>query len=537
MKVMLVGINSKYIHPNLAIRYLKSNCTYPVDIKEFTIKDDINNIYNNIIKDNPSVVGFSVYIWNIEIIKILLPKLRKTHKNIKIILGGPEVSYEYDEFLKDNLADYVIYNEGEIAFNLLINALVSNNSLYDIQNLAYIKDNIIYKNSHQEIQDLDSLNNPYYFDQEDVINKIQYIELSRGCPYNCSYCLASLEKKVRYFNINTVFQNIIYLYSKGAKTFKFLDRTFNLKTSEALKLFKFIINNNFKNAIFQFEISGDILNDEIINYLINNCPKDLIRFEIGIQSIHDKVNIAVNRRQNSAILFKNIHRLRNSNVILHLDLIAGLPYDDLTSFEETFNVTFNLFAKELQLGILKLLKGTQLYYQQQEYGYVSSKTAPYEIIENNYLSESDMNKILVVEGALDLYWNKGFMNESVKKIVEHFESPFKFFYDLGSLYLKDKKTFHRYQLTDVFETIEKYLGREDFIHEIRYDYLIRHNIKPKIYWKNDVKKNEVIRLFHNQNSTYNLDSLYKYSVVSRYNDGYLIALYFPKEKIFHKIKA
>ena len=535
MKTILVGINSKYIHPNLAIRYLKSNSDFLVDIKEFTIKDDINNIYNNIIKENPDILGFSVYIWNIEIVMLLLKKF-KSRKNMKIILGGPEVSYEYDELLKQHLTDFIIFNEGEIAFNMLLNSIKAKKDYDSIPNLAYLEDGIIKKNKSQEILYLSSLKGPYQLKDEDYINKIQYIELSRGCPFNCSYCLASLEEKVRYFDINEVYKNIKLLYSKGAKTFKFLDRTFNLKPDLALELFKFIIENNFESAIFQFEISGDILNKEIIDYLIENCPENLIRFEIGIQSVHEKVNLAVNRVQRTEKLFNNIRLLKKSNIILHLDLIAGLPYEDILMFEETFNKTFRLIAKELQLGILKMLKGTKIYYQKDLFGYAFSNKAPYEILYNDYLSENDMNDIKLVEESLDLFWNKGFMNKSIEKIIDNEPSAFSFFLNLGKYYLAKNKTFHRYQLEDIFIALEEFVQNKEFIYDIRYDYLEKHNIKPKIYWDNLVNKNEIIRSFFKENAEYNIDRLYKYSTVIKYHDKYLIASYFPNKKIFNIVK-
>ena len=536
MKIILIGINSKYIHPNLAIRYLKVNSDFLVDIKEFTIKDNINNIYNNIIKENPNVIGLSVYIWNVHIINKLLLMFKK-HPKIKIILGGPEVSYEYNNYLYNGLADYIIFNEGEIGFNMLLHSIIENKELNHIPNLAYIENNIIVKNTSEEISNLNSLNNPYHLDNEDSINKIQYVELSRGCPYQCSYCLASLEKKVRYFDINKVYENIKFLYSKGAKTFKFLDRTFNLKPKTAIALFKFIIEGDFHNAVFQFEISGDILSDEIISYLVENCPDNLIRFEIGIQSIHDKVNKAVYRNQNTEKLFSNIKRLQESNVILHLDLIAGLPYETLELFEQTFNSTFNLYARELQLGTLKLLKGTKLYYQRNEFGYKYDLAAPYEIYSNDYLDSDSMNTIKIVEESLELFWNKGFMNNSIKLIIQNYDSPFKFFLNLGKYYLNKYQAFHRYQLIDVFLSLEEFVKNNDLVYDIRYDYLTRHNIKPKIYWENSINKNDIIRLFHKNKPNYNLDKLYKYSLVSKYYDGYIIALYYPDKKEFHKIKA
>jgi radical SAM superfamily enzyme YgiQ (UPF0313 family) len=535
MRTLLIGINSKYIHTNLAIRHLKANCDFVIDIKEFTIKDNIYKIYNNIIEYKPDVLAISVYIWNIEIVRELLNLIKSNKVNLKIILGGPEVSYESDDFLLNNFCDFIIVNEGEIAFNMLIDSLTNNLSFEAIPNLNYLKNNKVVKTVRSEIHNLNDLNNPYHFDNEDIPNKIQYIELSRGCPYNCSYCLASLEKTVRKFDIERVKSDIKYLYSKGAKTFKFLDRTFNLLPNTALELFKYIVDNNFNKAVFQFEISGDILNNDLIEYLVKHAPKDLIRFEIGIQSIHDSVNNSVNRKQDTKKLFKNITRLASSNVDLHLDLIAGLPYENLEMFKETFNETFLLYPKELQLGFLKLLKGTRLYYQKDDFGYIVSNNSPYEIIKNNYLSKEDILEIKCCEEGLEVFWNKGFMNQSIRKIISNQASPFEFFSHLGKMFFKNKAN-HNYQLYELFDFLEKKYIEYRF--DIRLDYLSYSKIKPKIYWDNSkVKKNEIIRLFHEQNKEYNLDSLYKYSMVTKYKDDYLIVIYFQQHKEIKILKA
>jgi radical SAM superfamily enzyme YgiQ (UPF0313 family) len=535
MKVVLVGVNSKYIHTNLAIRYLKVNCDYPVTLKEFTIKDSIEKIMNGVMDESPDIIGFSVYIWNVEIIKEILKIMKSKFSDKTIILGGPEVSYEYDEYLKNHLTNYIIFNEGEIAFNKLINSLVYNKDIKDINNLSYFTDNNIVRNLPQEIRNLNKLKNPYKLDNEDIKNKIQYIELSRGCPYKCSYCMASLEKLVRFFDLDRVKQDIEFLYSNGAKTFKFLDRTFNLKAKLALDIYRYIIENDFSNAVFQFEINGDILKDEVMEYLVQNAPPNRIRFEIGIQSTNDMVNLAVDRQQDNGKLFDNIKRLNSSNVDMHLDLIAGLPYEGYTSFITTFNSAFNLYAKELQLGFLKLLKGTKLYYQAKEFDYRFPDTSPYELIENRFITKEELHNIHIVEEILEIYWNKGFMDKSIRLITKNETSPFDFFLNLGNHFIRKNLSFHRYQLYDIFMTLEEFL-EGNYIFDIRYDYLLYNNIKPKIYWENSVKKNDIVRLFHKENPEYNIDVLYKYSVVTKYKNGYLIVIYLPNKKEMHIFK-
>lgn len=536
MKTLLVGINSKYIHPNLAIRYLKANCEYPVTIKEFNIKDSIEYIYNNIIIEKPDIVGFSVYIWNVIIINELINTIRTQNKDIIVILGGPEVSYD-DSYLTNKLADYIIVNEGEIAFNLLIKHLHGKHKIEEINNLHYLSDQTIIKNGNSEISELDNLRTPYFLFKDDYKNKIAYVELSRGCPFNCSYCMASLEERVRFFNIDRVKDNLKKLYLEGSRTFKFLDRAFNIKENLAISLLDYIISEDFVDAVFQFEINADILSYNFLDYLLNNCPPNKIRFEIGIQSTNPKVNAAVKRVQNTDKLFENIRTLKKSNVIMHLDLIAGLPYETLESFKNTFNETFKLYGDELQLGFLKMLKGTNLFIEQEKYEYDINKLAPYELIENKYISKSELETIHIVEETLNIYWNKGFMNNSMYYLTKSIESPFDFLLELGKSFLNRCKEFHRYQLEDIFITLENYIDNEEAKSYIRYDYLMHSKIKPKIYWNNKVNKNEVIRMFHSLNLDLNIDNLYKYSVVTRYLDSYLIVLYYPNERQIYKIKA
>lgn len=539
MKTTLVGINSKYIHLNLAIRYLKANCKYDIDLKEYIIKDDISVIIEDLRSTKSNIFAFSVYIWNIEIVKYIAKELRLSNPDAKIILGGPEVSYDSEYLIEDQTCDYIVYGEGEIAFNLLLRNIIDNDiNRNDIPNLIFMEDNKVIHTHKETINNLDKLKNPYHFafDEKDITNKIAYVELSRGCPYHCSYCLASVDNRLRYFSMERVIKDIIYLYNKGAKTFKFLDRSFNIKPKIAKQFFNYIINNNFKGAVFQFEINGDILDDNLIDYLVSECPENLIRFEIGIQSTNNKVNEAIHRYQNTNKLLSNIKKLSKSNISLHLDLIAGLPYEDLVSFINTFDTVFKLYAKELQLGFLKILKGTALSYETQNHDYNFSKLPPYEIIENKYLSQSNLQTVHIVEDVLQTYWNKGFMYNTMIYLLNDIDSPFKFLLELGVYLNQTGFSLHKYQLTELFTAIwgfakEKYPKKTDILDYLKYDYLNHHNIKPKMFWFNlAIKKNEIIRKFHSQNSNYNVNDLYKYSLVTKYLDGYLIALYFPNYK-------
>ena len=291
MKTLLLGINSKYIHPNMAIRLLKVNCDYDVSLKEFNIKDKVNDIYDYIINNNYEVIGISCYIWNIELVKELL-SLLKNH-NLTIILGGPEVSYNASYYLDNDLCNYVIKNEGEEAFNLLLHYLNKEINLNEIPNLYY-KGGFTF----DKLVDLSKTKMAYHL-LDDLNNKIIYIETSRGCPFKCGYCMASLDNKLRFFDIEEIKSEVLKLINQGGRIFKFLDRTFNANKKNFLSLIDFIIKHHKENNSFQFEITGDLLDDEIIKYINQNAPKNLFRFEIGIQSTNINANKAVYRIQNN----------------------------------------------------------------------------------------------------------------------------------------------------------------------------------------------------------------------------------------------
>lgn len=527
MKTILLSINAKYIHTNNAVRLLKANTDFVVDIMEYTIKDDILKIVKDIENANPDVLGFSVYIWNVSIISDIITKLNLP--NATIILGGPEVSYDSAYFLTNYKVDFIIRGEGEIAFNKLLHSLKSKNSFDNITNLMYFKDGKLIDKGITEINDLNVLKQPYLF-KDDIIhipNKVSYIESSRGCPYKCSYCLSSLEKKVRFFNIEDVKKTIIYLMKHGSKTIKFLDRTFNANKN-TLDLLSFIIKNNNYKTVFQFEITGDILDQDIIHHLNRYAPPGLFRFEIGIQSINYETNFLVDRFQNTEKLFENIRLIQEGNVIgLHLDLIAGLPKEDLESFRITFDEVFKLGAKELQLGFLKMLRGTKIRREAELYGYKYNEKAPYEIISNESISEEDIKEIHLVEHMLDIYHNKGYFGENLSKFILSQKSPFIFFKDIGEFYLNNSLPFKGYQVEDVYQRLFNFINDEAIIYTLKKDYLNRSKIKPKIFWDNGIDKKEKRKVFEKLSSKRNMDIniFYKYSVIMKYKNEYYITIY------------
>lgn len=532
MKTLLLGINSKYIHPNMAIRLLKVNCDYDVSLKEFNIKDKVNDIYDYIINNNYEVIGISCYIWNIELVKELLSLLK--NNNLTIILGGPEVSYNASYYLDNDLCNYVIKNEGEEAFNLLLHYLNKEINLNEIPNLYY-KGGFTF----DKLVDLSKTKMAYHL-LDDLNNKIIYIETSRGCPFKCGYCMASLDNKLRFFDIEEIKSEVLKLINQGGRIFKFLDRTFNANKKNFLSLIDFIIKHHKENNSFQFEITGDLLDDEIIKYINQNAPKNLFRFEIGIQSTNINANKAVYRIQNNEKLFHNIKLIQDGNIIdLHLDLIAGLPYEDYASFKNTFNEVLSLRPKELQLGFLKLLKGTKLYEEKDKYGYIFNESAPYDIISNDFMSIEDIKNIHLLEDAFERYYNNTYYKISINYILDNIDNPFDFFFELGNKELKSKRLQDTFKLLDDFIK-NKNINYDEFHKLLILDYLNIHNIKPTCFWDEKIspkEKNELLRNYKEKNLlSEDLSTLYKYSLVIPLKNEVIIAIYKDNKRKIYTLK-
>ena len=540
MNILLVSIDSKYIHTNMALRYLKANLSLESKLLEFTIKDDLMIIEEAILEEQPNIIAFSVYLWNVEKVVKLIESI-KAKSNAIIVMGGPEVSYEPVYFMTNSKVDYIISGEGEIAFDQLVTSIDQNNSINQIPGLIYRENEKIIQNPIRIINNLDNLKNPYHMteDLSKLNTRIQYIEMSRGCPFNCSYCLASLDNNVRFFNIERVKKDIFYLMANGVKTFKFLDRTFNYKISNALEIFDFIIKNHYENTQFQFEITGDLLPRELIIYINENAPKGLIRFEIGIQSTHEATNLSVNRIQNNEKLMENIRLIQDGGIIdLHLDLIAGLPLEDLNRFSQTFDEVFQLYPKELQLGFLKMLRGTKIRREADKYGYLYDSKPPYEMQSNNILSKEDILEIHYVEEVLETFWNKGFMPLTMRTLIESEVSAFKFMNSFAHFLINHQFDFHRYQLSDLFVRLSQFIlqtnrNNNQILDVMKKEYLLRSTIKTHIWWDDIVSKIEKNHLFQqiiNEHPDIKIDDLFKYSTTIHFKGHYLTIIYYPETK-------
>ena len=491
MRSLLTTLNAKYIHSNLAIRLLYELNQHHkgLEWKEFTIKEPGDDIA--VFCSQYDVVAFSCYIWNITPILAVAKKIKELKSDCKILLGGPEVSYEYDEIIALPFIDFIIVGEGETPFSEFLN------SYPNVENVSSLvrKDNLeIIKNTSAPMFDLKNFEQsmPYQFDNiEELKNKVLYIETSRGCPYKCEFCLASLDNKVRYLPDASIKKTLLFMMEHG-KVVKFLDRTFNIKRDFTIDIFKFILEHHRPNNVFQFEITADILHPDIINFIHENVPKGLFRFEIGIQTVNQKANLEVSRKQNFEKTKRIIQEL-DYKIEMHLDLIVGLPLDYWDDIKYSFEEVFKLFAPEMQLGFLKFLKGTTMR-DKEKHGFIYDQNPPYQIIESNYLSKEELAKIVQLENALEIYWNGKKTINTLKYITEQY-SVFEFLLGLG-IYFGTKKEYHKYSLTDVFDIITQYAEKnypEDGVLKklIAIDYYLHFKVRPQsLYFKALEKKEQ-----------------------------------------------
>ncbi|MDF2648577.1 MAG: hypothetical protein K0Q73_4382, partial [Paenibacillus sp.] len=419
MKVLVSTLNAKFIHTSLALRYLKAFCEkdFDVEITEYTIKDPVMNVVSDIYQKAPDVLGFSCYIWNIEETITIIKMIKKIRPDLLIMLGGPEVSYDTEYWMnRIPEVDFIVMGEGEETFHQLLTEISTTRKYHFVYGLAYRKGEEIVLMPGRPKLKLDDIPSPHRFaeDVPSLANRVVYFETSRGCPFSCQFCLSSIEVGVRYFDMERTKSDLLYLIDAGAKLIKFVDRTFNIKRDYAMEIFEFLIANH-RGTVFQFEITADIMRPEVLDYLAENAPPGTFRFEIGVQSTNDTTNDLVQRRQNFFKLSRTVSKVKNSlKIDQHLDLIAGLPEEDYNSFRKTFNDVFELGPEELQLGFLKMLRGTGMRNDAHKYGYIYMDHAPYEILGNDILPFTDLIRIKRVEDVLEKYWNAHRMDHTVK---------------------------------------------------------------------------------------------------------------------------
>ncbi len=463
MKILLLAINSKYIHSNLAVYSLRAYAAERgfgdnVEIAEYTINNRHEEVLEGVYKRKPDVLAVSCYIWNIAFVKGLLRDFHNICPDVQIWLGGPEVSYSAEEILAElKFVKGVMVGEGEETFSRLVGCYVNcdkdglNNikgtivrDVAETDSAASNKDittDTIKVNPPQPILDMDTI--PFaYNNLQQFENRIIYYESSRGCPFNCSYCLSSVEKKLRFRSLEKVFSELKFLVDNNVKQVKFVDRTFNCKHDRTLAIWNFIKENDNGITNFHFEVSADLLNEEEFKLLASLRP-GLVQLEVGVQSTNPDTLKAINRTTDMDKLKANVAAVcKTRNVHQHLDLIAGLPYENLESFRESFKVVYDMKPDQLQLGFLKVLSGTQMAQESTEHEIVYSKLPPYEVLCTRWLSYDDILLLKSVEEMVEIYYNSGQFTTGIKYLEKFYANPFDLYKELADYYeenmLKDR---------------------------------------------------------------------------------------------------
>ena len=461
------------------MRYLKAftkDLDFQGDIKEFSINDRVENTLEGIIEEKPDVVAFSCYIWNMEFVNRLAELIKLVDPNIEILYGGPEVSYEGKEFLENHEGEYVIVGEGEKTFREFVLYKLGEGKIEDIKGLNYKRDGKVFENPKRPEMDMNELVFPYTY-EEDINNKIVYYEASRGCPFKCKYCLSSVMHGVRFLDVERVKKELKYFMERGLKLVKFVDRTFNCNREYTVELLKYLSEQDTETR-FHFEVAADLLTEEQIE-ILNNAPKGRFQLEVGVQTTNNEVLHNINRY----ITYENIKEkvlkvAAGKNVMQHLDLIAGLPGEDLESFKKSFNDVHAIRPDEIQLGFLKLLKGSSMREEAEKWGIVYSPYAPYEIIRSKDISYEELLLLKKVEAMVDKYYNSCKFNNVIKFFLNIYDKPFDFYYDLA-MFFEEKGNFKRsignveyYKILLDFY-LEKIGGEDEglFKEVLKFDYL------------------------------------------------------------------
>ena len=491
MKILLTAVNAKYIHSNLAVYSLKSYAQsfmdenvkdVQIEIAEYTINQQIDDILRDIYMKAPDVLCLSCYIWNIQYIEEIVREYSKICPDTVIWLGGPEVSYDALKVLERlPMVKGVMKGEGEETFK----KLAEGEDLETIQGITYrTEEGEIKEQGWRPVMNLSDV--PFvYHDMEDFKNKIIYYESSRGCPFNCSYCLSSIDKRLRFRSLDLVKKELQFFIDQEVPQVKFVDRTFNCSHEHAMTIWKYLIAHDKGITNFHFEVSADLLNEEEIR-LIRSMRPGLIQLEIGVQSTNPQTIKEIHRTMKFEEVARIVKEIKeNGNVHQHLDLIAGLPYEDITSFAKSFDDVYALRPEQLQLGFLKVLKGSYMEKMQKEYGLVYKDVPPYEVLYTNWLSYKDVLRLKGIEEMVEVYYNSSQFTLTLEKLDAEFESAFTLYDEMASYYEEkgyDKVSHSRVSryaiLLDFIGT--KFPERvEEFREYLTYDYYLRENAKTR----------------------------------------------------------
>lgn len=498
MKILLVACNAKYIHSNLAVYDLQAYASDYADhivLKEYTINQQKDDIMRDIYLEHPDVVCVSCYIWNLSFVKELMADLIKILPGADFWAGGPEVSYDAEKFLAEN-SEFkgVMVGEGEETFKELAGYYVETNpqNLKDMTGICYRDGDQIIHNGWRQIMDLSSI--PFiYKDLSEFKNRIIYYESSRGCPFSCSYCLSSIDKKLRFRDTETVKKELQFFIDNKVPQVKFVDRTFNCKHDHAMAIWKYINEHDNGVTNFHFEISADLLREEELQEMSTMRP-GLIQLEIGVQSTNPDTIKAIHRTMDFEKLKGIVDRIHSfGNIHQHLDLIAGLPYEDYDSFRNSFNDVYALKPQQLQLGFLKVLKGSHMMEMCREYGIVYKTQEPYEVLSTKWLDYDHVLKLKTVENMVEVYYNSGQFQNTLEYLEKFFPDAFSIYERLGSFYMEkgygdiSHTRMRRYEILLEFLEDMPEISVDQVKDQMVYDLYLRENLKSRPGFARDQK--------------------------------------------------
>ena len=498
MKILLAACNAKYIHSNLAVYDLQAYASEYADhiiLKEYTINQQKDDIMRDIYLEHPDVVCVSCYIWNLSFVKELMADLTKILPDADFWAGGPEVSYDAEKFLTENPEfKGVMVGEGEETFRELAGYYVEKDpqNLKDMTGVCYRDGDQIIHNGWRQIMDLSKI--PFiYKDLSDFKNRIIYYESSRGCPFSCSYCLSSIDKKLRFRDTEMVKKELQFFIDNKVPQVKFVDRTFNCKHDHAMAIWKYINEHDNGVTNFHFEISADLLREEELQEMSTMRP-GLIQLEIGVQSTNPDTIKAIHRTMDFGKLKGIVERIHSfGNIHQHLDLIAGLPYEDYDSFRHSFNDVYALKPQQLQLGFLKVLKGSHMMEMCQEYGIVYKTREPYEVLSTKWLDYDHVLKLKTVENMVEVYYNSGQFQNTLEYLEGFFPDAFSIYERLGNFYMEkgygdvSHTRMRRYEiLLEFLENVPE-ISQDRVKDRMVYDLYLRENLKSRPDFAKDQK--------------------------------------------------
>ncbi|MCI8483123.1 MAG: B12-binding domain-containing radical SAM protein [Lachnospiraceae bacterium] len=499
MKILLIAINAKYIHSNLAVYSLRSYAEKYRDyleLKEYTINHRLEYILQEIYKQQPDVLCFSCYIWNFRYVQELIAELHKLLPQTAVWVGGPEVSYEPELFLQENSGvTGVMLGEGEETFRELCGYYLEaeeRSGLTQIAGLLFRENNRnLIRTPERPPLPMDKL--PFCYEHlEEFQNRIIYYETSRGCPFSCSYCLSSIEKSLRFRSLSIVKKELQFFLDHRAAQVKFVDRTFNCSHEHAVEIWRYLLEHDNGITNFHFEISADLLTEEELTLLERMRP-GLVQFEIGVQSTWGPTIQEIHRNMDIKLLEQRVKRIQQAgNIHQHLDLIAGLPKEDFTTFARSFCQVYRWKPQQLQLGFLKVLKGSYLYQHRKEYGLIYRDQPPYEVLATHWISYEEMLKIKLVEEMLEVYYNSGQFEMTMKVLELTWESPFYLFLELGQFYERKNLLAVSHSRIRRCQILLEFVSEKDPDHlelyqeTLTFDLYYRENMKSRPSWAPDL---------------------------------------------------